>query len=238
VQFRRKSAEERAAQREAKEQSKRERRPWKRAFLLGRMFAERAGRSDVETFWKRPRDAFGGIVEAAFAGNAAEEAVVRLRRRFLPRDCEYQPCDLHGGPDVLVCDFNADRYPAVTHRYDVLVVSGLLEFLRDPEAFLAKLPALGDTLLFSYRVRPPKAALRERLASGYMSHLTTADLETMLDRLGYRWDSVGVWKYQSGLHSHLQLIYRVALGSPRRRGDARRTGRATSRNRRRRSAAA
>jgi hypothetical protein len=149
-------------------------------------------------------------------------AGIQQLRRFLPRDCEYQPCDLDGGPDVLVCDFNAGRYPPVTHRYDVLVVSGLLEFLRDPEAFLAKLPALGDMVLLSYRVRPPGAALRGRLASGYMSHLTTADLETMFDRLGYRSECVGVWKYQSGSQSHLQPIYRVALGSPQQRGDTRR----------------
>jgi hypothetical protein len=197
--------------------------------------------------WKNPSDPGYQTAErnrliAAFipSGSTVLDlgAGIQQLRRFIPRDCEYQPCDLDGGPDVLVCDFNAGQYPAVAHRYDVLVASGLLEFLRDPEAFLAQLPALGDTLLLSYRVRPPGAALRGRLASGYMSHLTTADLERMFDRLGYRWESVGVWKYQSGSHSHLQPIYRVVLGSPRPRLDARRTGRATAANRRRRSAAA
>jgi hypothetical protein len=147
-------------------------------------------------------------------------AGIQQLRRFLPRDCEYQPCDLDGGPDVppcdfdvLPCDFNAGRYPTVTHRYDVLVASGLLEFLRDPEAFLAQLPALGDMLLLSYRVRPSREAPWRRLQWGYMNHLTTADLEAMLDRLGYRWENVGVFTRGSGSHSIVQLIYRVALES-------------------------
>ena len=65
-------------------------------------------------------------------------------RRHLPRGCEYQACDLFEGPGVLQCDFNAGVYPAVEHRYDVLVASGLLEFLTHPEDFLARLPEFGD----------------------------------------------------------------------------------------------
>ena len=140
-------------------------------------------------------------------------AGIQQLRRFLPADCEYQPCDLDGGPDVLRCDFNAGQYPAVTQRYDVLVSSGLLEFVRDPEAFLARLPSLGDVLLLSYRVRPPDEPLWRRLDSGYMSHLTVDDLESLLDRLGYRWERTAVYEHDDPHRPHIQPIYRVALVS-------------------------
>lgn len=132
-------------------------------------------------------------------------------RSFLPPGCEYQPCDLAGSPDVLVCDFNAGGYPAVMHRYDVLVASGLLEFLRDPEEFLAHLPALGDVLLLSYRVRLPREPLWRRLESGYLSHLTSEEIEALLDRLGYRWECVDAYEHK-GARPHRQPIYRVLLG--------------------------
>jgi hypothetical protein len=132
-------------------------------------------------------------------------------RRFLPDDCEYQPCDLQPAPGVLVCDLNEGRLPAVSHRYDVLVASGVLEFLRNPESFLRRIHSLGETLLFSYRVRPPAEPLRERLKPGYLSHLTQDELELMLDRLGYAWERVGTYVHEQGLPPHVQPIYRVSL---------------------------
>ena len=140
-------------------------------------------------------------------------AGIQQLRQFLPHDCEYQPCDLDGGPEVLSCDFNADLYPSVTHRYDILVASGLAEFLRAPEAFLAHLPVLGDTLLISYRVRPPGESLWRRLDQGYLSHLTSDEIEEMFSRLGYRWEPAGVYQFHSGRDSHVQPIYRVDLRS-------------------------
>lgn len=140
-------------------------------------------------------------------------AGIQQLRRFLPVGCEYQPCDLDGGPEVLRCDFNAGRYPAVTHRYDVVVSSGLLEFVKEPEVFLAHLPTLGDLLLLSYRVRPPGEPMWRRLQSGYMSHLTLDDLDAMLDRLGFDWERVAVYEHHDMHGPHTQPIYRVDLTS-------------------------
>jgi hypothetical protein len=137
-------------------------------------------------------------------------AGTQLLRQFLPEDCDYQPCDLGGGPGVLRCDFNAGEYPAVTHRYDVLVASGLLEFLRDPEAFLRTLPSLGDVLLLTYRVRPTHEPLRRRLESGYLNHLTADELEAMLERAGHGWERVGTYEH-TGPHPHEQPLYRIVL---------------------------
>jgi len=184
-----------------------------------RVLKTAVGKADRER-WKNPSDPAYQTVDrnrliAALIPDGSHVldlgAGTQQLRRLLPPGCKYQPCDLDGGPDVLDCDFNAGRYPAVTRRYDVLVASGLLEFLRDPEAFLSQLPTLGEILLFSYRARPPGEPLRWRLESGYLSHLTTVDLETMLDRFGYRWKCVGVYEHQRGGRAHMQPIYRVAL---------------------------
>ena len=141
-------------------------------------------------------------------------AGIQQLRRFLPPSCEYQACDLDGGPEVLRCDFNAGVYPAVSHRYDVVVSSGCFEFVVDPQAFLARLPELGDILILSYRVRPTGEPRRRRLKSGYMSHLTVEDLERMLDRLGLQWQRAGVYEHTATEPFHLQPIYRVELRPP------------------------
>ena len=144
-------------------------------------------------------------------------------RRHLPRGCEYQACDLFEGPDVLQCDFNAGVYPAVEHRYDVLVASGLLEFLTHPEGFLARLPEFGDTLLMSYRVRPEGEHLTARLGSGYVSHLTRPELEALLDGTGHPWRRVATYEVRSTDPPHVQPIYRVDLdvdASPAPSGEA------------------
>jgi hypothetical protein len=132
-------------------------------------------------------------------------------RRFLPPTCTYQPCDLGGDNEVLECDFNAGLFPAVTRRYEILVVSGVLEFIHDPEAFLARLPDYGDVLLISYCFRSPGEPLTKRRASGYMSHLEPGDVESMFDRLGYRWERVGLYEHLGGAGVKAQLIYRVDL---------------------------
>ncbi len=138
-------------------------------------------------------------------------AGTQVLRRFLPDGCEYQPCDLQPAPGVLVCDLNSGQMPAISHRYDVLVASGVLEFLRDPEAFLRRVHSLCETLLFSYRVRLPSEPRWQRLTSGCVSHLTQAELESMLDRLGYVWERVGAYVHQEARSPHVQPIYRVSL---------------------------
>ena len=132
-------------------------------------------------------------------------------RRHLPRGCEYQACDLFEAPDVLRCDFNAGVYPAVEHRYDILVASGLLEFLKDPEGFLARLPEFGDMLLLSYRVRPEGEHLTTRLGSGYVSHYTQPELEELLTATGHPWRQVTTYEVKSTDPPHEQPIYRVDL---------------------------
>lgn len=52
-------------------------------------------------------------------------------RGVLPEKCEYQPCDIVGGPEVLRCDLNRGLWPQVTKIYDVAVVSGVLEYIRN-----------------------------------------------------------------------------------------------------------
>ncbi len=134
-------------------------------------------------------------------------------RHQLPLGCSYQACDLVPGPGILQCDFNADQYPRVESRYDVVVVSGLLEFIRRPETFLHRAAALGDVMLLSYRVRPPGEAIVQRLELGDLSHLTQTELEALLDSIGYRWQRASVYEHRRGSSQHVQPIYRIALAA-------------------------
>jgi len=131
-------------------------------------------------------------------------------RRHLPSDCEYQACDLFPAPGVVTCDFNAGTYPAVDRRFDILVASGLVEFLRHPDRLLARLPEFGDVLLMSYPVRAPGEGLQRRRASGYLSHLNKQELESLLTEPGYGWEQVAEYK-STGAGVEVQPIYRVRL---------------------------
>jgi hypothetical protein len=179
--------------------------------LLGGTDRKRWRDKDEPTYQTAERNRLMGALIASGSSVLDVGAGTQELRRFLPDGCEYQPCDLQPAPGVLVCDLNAGQMPAVSHRYDVLVASGVLEFLRDPEAFLRRIHSLGETLLFSYRVRPPSEPRWQRLKSGYLSHLTQAELESMLDRLGYAWERVGAYVHEQGRSPHVQPIYLVSL---------------------------
>lgn len=120
-------------------------------------------------------------------------------RSLIPADCEYQPCDLADGPDVLFCDLNSGIYPPISHRYDIVVCAGVLEYLNDLEAFLRALPGLGTRFLVSYvALDAPeepsgRTARVRRIADGFMNHLSYAELEQTFSELGFRWELFGTW---------------------------------------------
>src|SRR4051794_5936398 len=61
-------------------------------------------------------------------------------REHLPPGCSYQPCDLVPGPaPVIDCDLETGRWPELPRRYDVAVLSGVLEYMPDVGGLLAGL---------------------------------------------------------------------------------------------------
>lgn len=110
----------------------------------------------------------------------------KLRRALADRSlrCEYRGYDLlPQTPDTTRCDLHTDTLPGTA---DVIVMLGVLEYLRDLPAVLRRLPHSVPWLLVSHVVRErsryTEAQLREL---GWINHLTTTDLERLLLASGF-----------------------------------------------------
>jgi hypothetical protein len=120
-------------------------------------------------------------------------------RGLLPADCEYQPCDIvDSGPGVLRCDFNRDIWPRVSKRYDVVVVSGVMEYLERPRDFLARVVTLGDRILLTHAYRDIDDPTPRRM---WKTHLTREELEAMFAELRLRWRLLDSWQDAHGIYA-------------------------------------
>jgi hypothetical protein len=123
-------------------------------------------------------------------------------RKHLKPGCDYQPCDIiQNSPNVLFCDFNAGIYPAVTMSYDYAVCSGVLEYIRRPQEFLAVTSGFGIEMFVSYAAFQEGDSRLKRASEGWTNHFTQLQLENLFDGLELEWSLVGRWNNQ--------LIYRV-----------------------------
>jgi len=106
-------------------------------------------------------------------------------RRHLKADCKYQPCDLiRSTPDVIVCDFNAGVLPAVSAAYDVVVCSGVFEYIRDPKRFLESVATYGRVVLISYHPLFRGQWKWQRLASNWVNHFAEEQLVKLFADVG------------------------------------------------------
>lgn len=121
--------------------------------------------------------------------------------RYLKLGCTYQPCDcVKSSDNVLLCDFNRDQYPTLDRRFDYVVVSGLLEYIRDPRSFLKQIHAYGNVLLISYACLLPGHTRLWRASQGWVNHLTRPELEGIFNDLGLRWSEMARWQDQIIYH--------------------------------------
>lgn len=121
-------------------------------------------------------------------------------KSFLKQGCEYQPCDLiNSSKDVLVCDFNSNIYPNTDHQYDYIIMSGVLEYARDPKIVLENLSKYGDNMIISYSLFREGNSKIDRLNKGWVNHLTEKQLEDLFtqNKLNilkrHKWDSQDIY---------------------------------------------
>ena len=101
-------------------------------------------------------------------------------RLCLPRDCEYQPCDIVArSPATLVCDLN-HAFPTLDKKWDVILFSGVLEYIHDVPHVLSKVRAHGDSCILSYAVTDHLECMTTRMRSGWVNHFSSAAIETMI----------------------------------------------------------
>ena len=103
--------------------------------------------------------------------------------QFLPPGCAYQPCDLVARDSrTIVCDFNKGEFPQAG-ACDIVNVLGVLEYIYDAPAFLARLAALRRPVVMSYCAAD--LAPLDRKALGWVNQFTVAELGNLLARAGF-----------------------------------------------------
>ena len=106
-------------------------------------------------------------------------------KRYLKPGCQYQPCDVvRSSAEVIVCDFNAGIYPNLPMRYDYVVCSGILEYMRDPAGFLSRIPTFGAKTLLSYNPVARGETRLSRLGKGWVNHFRQDELEQLFKEVG------------------------------------------------------
>ena len=128
-------------------------------------------------------------------------------KQHLKPGCRYQPCDvIQSSPEVIFCDFNSEIYPDIKERFDYVVCSGVLEYIRQPKKFLQKVPQLGRTVFLSYVPLVSGGSKLERLGNGWgwVNHFTRDELEWIFADMGLKW--VVIHTDKSGY-----LIYSLSL---------------------------
>ena len=109
-------------------------------------------------------------------------------RQHLKRSCRYQPCDIiQSSEDVICCDFNSKRYPVLARKYDYVVCSGVFEYIRDPGDFVSQIRSYGDVIILTYNPYRPGASKIERLACGWLNHLTEPQIAELFTKQQLVW---------------------------------------------------
>ena len=118
-----------------------------------------------------------------------------LGRRLEGR-CVYQACDLlPRGPGSLLFDFNRGIWPAVGSDWDWAVLSGVLEYARDPRSLLAFASRTAAQVIVSYS--PYRAGTRIlRGLNGWVNTFTEPELLGLFSELGLDARCASKWQDQ------------------------------------------
>lgn len=119
-------------------------------------------------------------------------------RSYLAPGCTYQPVDCVPGTDeTILADFNKGRIPVLTRVYDVVVCSGILEYIADPAGFLRVVSGWGDRTLISYAVLESQPDVARRRANGWFNDLAQAELERLFVSVGLHARRIAEWGGQA-----------------------------------------
>jgi len=92
--------------------------------------------------------------------------------QHLREGCTYQPVDLvMRSPDTIVCDFNRGEFPP-NRKYDVIVCSGLIEYIYDLDGFIRKIVSSGTRAIITYSSVDAFPERSLRLQNGWVNSLS------------------------------------------------------------------
>ena len=118
----------------------------------------------------------------------------RLLEKYLDPSCTYTPSDMvDRGPGTIVCDLNEHPLPDLgVGNYDVAVLIGVIEYVRDIPALLDWLTQYVSTFVLAcapattrgYSLRALREAI-ERLGAGWMNDYQEDELVQLFAERGY-----------------------------------------------------
>ncbi len=122
----------------------------------------------------------------------------RTLRSYLAPGCTYQPMDcVPSDEQTILVEFNKGRIPELERTYDVVVCSGILEYIDDSAMFLRIVGGWGKRLLLSYAPLDNQPDIARRRANGWFNDLTLAELEDLFATLGLHAHRIAEWGGQA-----------------------------------------
>jgi hypothetical protein len=104
--------------------------------------------------------------------------------KMLKQPARYTPSDLvDRGPGTIVCDLNARPLPDFP-KHDVVVFSGVLEYVNDVPSFLQHLSPRTDEVIASYAVLEKNTTGRR--AGGWVNDYTAAQFLQVFEDAGFK----------------------------------------------------
>ncbi len=127
----------------------------------------------------------------------------RVLERYLDPSCTYVPSDVvDRGPGTILCDLNERPLPSLD-GYDVAVLSGVLEYVRDVPSMLDWLTQLVGVCVLTYAPAKangysPRALLDRftRLRHGWMNNYREDELRSLFHERGFELTHGEDWEQQ------------------------------------------
>lgn len=129
----------------------------------------------------------------------------RVLERYLDRSCTYVPSDIvDRGPATIVCDLNRRPLPDLgVGAYDVAVLMGVLEYMRDMPSVLDWLTELFPTCVLSYAcAHGSRYSLRRvfgtiwRLKAGWFNSYRAEEIRSLFGERGFVQSHEETWRNQ------------------------------------------
>jgi hypothetical protein len=129
--------------------------------------------------------------------------------KYLPLGCTYIPSDIISrGPGTLVCDLNARHLPTFP-TVDVIVFSGVLEYINDVPRLISRLKNSCSTIIASYALATNRGVfdIMQRRNVGWVNSYNEEDLIQIFQRNGFSSVKRTLWQDQA--------IFKVEFDRPK-----------------------
>lgn len=116
-------------------------------------------------------------------------------KKYLPEGCTYRPSDIvDRGENTLVWDLNAKVLPKLKDKYDVMIFSGVLEYIFDIENVVNHLKGSTKDIVTSYATIEMNP--EDRNSHGWVNSLTEEQFVNIFTKNGFELLKTNEWKTQ------------------------------------------